>query len=158
MKPVTAFVAGIFGAAVMTILREIGRAMREMEVSMEILLGTMLGLQPGVAAWIFGFAMHLVAGGVFALIYAFGFEALKRGGVLTGVVFGAVHAVLAGLILGVMPMLHPQMPGAVDPPGIFLAHYGWMGVAGFVVPHFIFGAVVGGMYGRAAAETPPPVA
>jgi len=152
--------AGVLGAVVMTLLREIGRATLGMEVSMEILLGTMLGLQPdpGVAAWIFGFAMHLVAGGVFGLIYAFGFEALKRGSAWTGVAFGAMHAVLAGLILGIMPMMHPQMPGAVDPPGIFLANYGWMGVAGFVVPHLIFGAVVGGMYGRAAAETPPPVA
>jgi hypothetical protein len=44
-----------------------------------------------------GVIMHLVAGGIFALIYAAGFEYLThRADWLLGVGFGAIHSLVAG--------------------------------------------------------------
>jgi len=42
--------------------------------NLEMMLGTMMGGPPSAMRWIMGLMSHLIAGGIFALIYAVGFE------------------------------------------------------------------------------------
>jgi len=146
MKVGKAFVAGMAGGAVMSALMWMARMMG-MPANLEMMLGTMV-TDPGTTAWIIGFVMHLMISGAIALIYAWAFEHVThRAGWLVGAGFGVVHAIIAGMVMGMMPMMHPRMPNPVMPPGAFLSNLGTMGVVAEFMLHMIYGAVVGAMYG-----------
>lgn len=141
-----AFLAGVVGGAVMSAMMAVARAMG-MEAKLELLLGTMLGIEPGPTAWIIGFGMHLVISGLIALLYALGFEYVThRAGWLIGAAFAIIHILIGGVFMGMVPMMHPQVPGELSPPGAFMSNLGVMGVMAFVMLHLIYGAIVGTMY------------
>lgn len=154
MKTGRAFMAGALGGLVMTVLTAIARAMG-MQVNLEMLLGTMFGLSPGSAAWVLGLVMHLMISGLIALLYAFGFERVThRAGAGIGAAFSFIHMVIAGVFMGVIPMMHPLVPEQLPAPGAFMVNMGAMGVGAFVMLHLIYGAIVGGIYGRTAERVP----
>jgi len=140
-----AFLAGVVGALAMSVMMALARAMG-MPANLEMLLGTMLGLEPGPTAWMLGLMMHLVAGGVFALFYAWGFENLQTAGAGIGSLFGLGHALVAGVFMGMMPMIHPMVPEVLPAPGPFMANLGMMGIVAEIVLHLLYGAIVGAMY------------
>src|SRR5918996_4165907 len=147
MKYGKAFGAGVVGAVVMTVIMAMARAMG-MPVNLELMLGTMMGGPPSLATWILGFIIHLVAGGIFALIYAAGFEYLThRADWLVGVGFGFIHSLFAGLLMAMMPAMHPLIPEQMPAPGAFMSNMGLMGVVAEIMLHLIYGAIVGAMYG-----------
>jgi hypothetical protein len=147
-----AFAAGVAGAAVMTLLGFVVRAMG-MFVDFELMLGTLflplVYLPLGNAVWTFGLIIHLVTGGIFGLLYGLGFERLShRSGVGMGLVFGAAHLIFGGLALAAMPAIHPLIQQRLMyPPGILLSGWGGGAFVLWVVEHLIFGAIVGGTYG-----------
>jgi hypothetical protein len=164
MKWGRAFWSGVIAGAVMTILMAFARA-SGMPVNMSLMLGTLTGLAPSPGAWLIGFAMHLAISGLIAFSYAWGFETVShRANAGIGTLFAAMHVVLAGFFLGVIPAIHPFMPTQINPPGIFLANLGVAGIVAFVALHLLYGVIVGGMYGpirhahRAAARGERPVA
>ncbi|HEX9870940.1 MAG TPA: DUF6789 family protein [Candidatus Tectomicrobia bacterium] len=142
-----ALIAGVIGAAVMSIIMAMARAMG-MPVNLEMMLGTMMGGPPSAMTWLMGLIIHLIAGGVFALIYAAGFEYLtRRADWRVGLGFGVIHTLFSGLLLAMMPGMHPLVPEMMPAPGAFMANLGMMGVAAFFMLHLIYGAIVGAMYG-----------
>jgi len=148
MKMSTTMAAGIIGALVMTGIMWVARNILGMPVNLEMMLGTMIGMEPSVWAWFIGFVIHLTAGAVFALLYAEGFEHLThRASWLVGLIFGAVHTVFSGFFLGLIPALHPLIPEQMAAPGLFMSATGVIGVIAFAALHLIYGAIVGGMYG-----------
>ncbi len=107
-----------------------------------------MGGMPSAAKWVMGFIMHLIAGGIFVLIYAVGFEYLThRAGWLVGAGFGLIHSLFAGLFMAMMPAMHPLIPEAMPAPGAFMSNLGMMGVVAEIMLHLIYGAIVGAMYG-----------
>lgn len=142
----------------MSLLMAIGRLMG-MEVNLEMMLGTMLGLSPGPLTWIVGFIMHLVISGLIAMLYALGFERVThRADWKTGVLFSLVHILIGGIFMGLVPAMHPHIPETLPAPGYFLANHGTLGVVAFFILHMIFGAVVGAVYARTGVRqvsTPP---
>jgi hypothetical protein len=148
MKYGQAFAAGVIGAIVMTIITIMARAMG-MPANLEMMLGTMLGSPPSAMAWVMGLIIHLVAGGVFALIYAAGFEYwIHHASWLVGLGFGVIHTLFSGLVvLGMLPAIHPLVPEMMPAPGVFMVNLGTKGVVAFAVLHLIYGAIVGAMYG-----------
>lgn len=148
-----AFLAGVVGGIVMSIGLAMGRAMG-MPANLELMLGTML-LQPGTAAWVVGFMMHLMISGVIALIYAWGFETLThKSSAAIGAGFGVIHAIIGGIFMGMMPMMHPMIPEMMPAPGAFLSNLGMMGVMAEFVLHILYGAVVGAIYTPAQVHRP----
>ena len=82
-------------------------------------------LPPGTAAFIAGLLIHLVVSGLIELMYAWGFEHVThRAGWLAGVAFAVIHTLIAGLFMGMLPMMHPRMPEPMPPPGFFMANLG----------------------------------
>lgn len=147
MKSSKAFWGGVLGALMMVIIMWIARTIAGTTISMSMLLGTIL-IPPGSTAWTLGLFMHLVIGGMVGLIYGWVFEhACHKGGISTGITLGALHAIVAGLVLGVMPAIHPRIPDSVAAPGYFMSNMGVVGVVTLFVLHVVYGGVVGGMYG-----------
>lgn len=118
-----------------------------LEVNMSMMWGTMLGQPPDWGTWVLGFMVHLTLAALVAVVYAWVFEYLvHRAGWRVGLSVGLVHTVAAGLLMGLVPLVHPMMPGRMPAPGVFLASRGIGAVAVFVVLHLVYGATVGGLY------------
>jgi len=104
-----AVIAGLVGGAAMAILLYMGIAMMpgQMKMNQFRLLGTMM-LPDGVMAYIGGGMMHAVMSIVFGLIHVAIYTAFGLEGNLVawGLLFGAVHWVIVGMALGMMPMMH----------------------------------------------------
>ncbi len=102
-----------------------------------------------------GLAMHFMMGVVFAIIYALAWNAGIGGGstvgglILTGAIFGAVHWLIAGLMMGGMGMMHAGVKaGTVDAPGMYMMNNGgMMSFMGGLMGHVVFGIVVALVYG-----------
>jgi len=131
----------------MSLLMWLARTMMGMPMNLEMMLGTMVA-DPSSTTWMIGLVMHLMISGAIALLYAWGFENVThRAGWLTGVGFSIIHIGISGIVMGMMPMMHPRMPIPIAPPGAFLSNLGTMGVVAEIVLHLIYGAIVGAMYG-----------
>ncbi|MEX2272455.1 MAG: hypothetical protein WD690_13360 [Vicinamibacterales bacterium] len=140
-----AFVAGVVAGVVMSLGLAVGRAMG-MPANLELMLGTMV-LPAGTGAFMAGMVMHLMISGLIALIYAWGFETLThRSSALIGAGFGFIHAIIGGLFMGMMPMMHPMIPEMMPAPGVFMSAMGMMGVLAEFVLHILYGATVGALY------------
>jgi hypothetical protein len=154
MKTGKAFLAGVVGAVAMSLIMAMARAMG-MEVNLEMMLGTMFGASPGPGTWLFGLMMHLVISGLIALLYALGFEYVAhRAGWKIGLAFSLIHIAIGGIVMGMMPMMHPLVPEQLSAPGAFMINHGMLGLGAFIMLHMIFGAIVGGMYGRVIHPAP----
>lgn len=146
MHAARAFTAGVLGGAAMTGMMTMARIFGMEGANLSMMLGTML-FEPGGFAWIVGFVMHLVISGLIALIYAWGFEHVThRAGAAVGAGFGIIHATIGGIFMGMVPAMHPRMPGEMMPPGAFLSNLGMMGVVAIFLTHLVYGAVVGSIY------------
>lgn len=142
-----AFLAGVIGGVVMSLVMAMARNFMGMEVHLEMMEGTMLGLQPGTTTWVIGFVMHLIISGIIGIIYAFGFEYIThRAGWLMGAAFSIVHGLIAGVLFTMIPAIHPLVPEKMPAPGAFMSNQGAMGVIAFFILHLIYGAVVGALY------------
>ena len=141
-----ALLAGALGGTVMSILTFLAR-LGGVDVSLEMLLGTSV-LAPGVLAWILGFGMHVLLSALIALAYAWGFETVtKRANAGLGVAFGVVHALVAGVVLyALVPTVHRLIPGSMEGPASAFADHGALGIVASLVPHLVYGAIVGTMY------------
>lgn len=143
MNKSTGFVAGVVGAAVMTVLMALGRRMG-LPINLEMMMGSLLTGETGETTWLIGLLMHFVAGGIIGTIYA----ALIHGRTTsanTGAAVGiaAVHTLISGVAMGVVPLMHPLIPETMPAPGMFLVNLGAAAVIAFVLLHLLYGAVVG---------------
>jgi len=158
MKVGQAFVAGMIGGAAMLLLTWMARTVIGIPVDLEMMLGTM-ATDPSTTAWLIGFVIHLMVSGAIALLYAWGFENIThRSGWLMGGSFSIIHIVIAGVVFGLLPMIHPRMPSPISSPGAFMSNLGMIGTVAFVLIHVIYGVVVGAMYGSVLHPRPSSTA
>jgi hypothetical protein len=146
MKTGNAFFAGVMGGVAMSLLMTLARA-RGIPVNTELLLGTFPGGSPGPTEWISGFAVALLLAGVIGGAYAQGFRLLApRGGRRAAVAFSFVHAIVGGVLLEAVVLIHPLVPHSIPDPGTFLGNFGPAGLFIFFSSHFAYGTVVGTLY------------
>jgi hypothetical protein len=156
MKTGKAFLAGVIGAVAMSAILWIARNWMGIPAHMEMMLGTMVVPNAALTAWLVGFAIHLLIGGVLALVYAWAFEHVThRSGWLVGVGFGLVHAVIAGLGNTMIPAIHPMIPERMPAPGAFMLNLGVIGIVAEFALHAVYGAIVGVLYGPVLRERVP---
>lgn len=147
---VSAVIAGLAGGSAMIVILYGGIAMMPEQMKMNLLrlLGTMM-LPDGTMAYVAGAMIHAVMSVVFALIHVGFYSALglENDLLLWGLLFGAVHWMVAGMAMGMMPMLHAGIKsGTVEAPGFFALSHPMMTTAGFLVLHLLFGVVVAMVY------------
>lgn len=142
---------------------------RQMRMNMLLLVGTMF-VPPGAAAYGIGLVVHMMMSAVFGVAHGALIEGVGASsgaaGAGYGALFGLGHVLLAGMALGMMPMLHPRMRSSqqrfspalaagpsgpndeqLDAPGFFGLNYPFMTTVGFFALHIMFGVVVGSIYG-----------
>jgi len=105
----------------------------------------MLGSMFGKANQKLGMKMHFMMGVVFALVYAYLWSlGVGSATLLNGLIFGAVHWLVVGMMMGMIPMMHAGIKsGAVQAPGIWMTNNGGMkAFIGGLMGHMVFGLVV----------------
>lgn len=146
MNILSAAIAGFVATIVFTMILMMAPKMGMPKMDIVSLLGSMFSAKSNP---VLGWTMHLMMGVVFALVYAFiwslGFGAATWG---IGLIFGVVHWLIVGMIMGMIPMLHAGIKsGAVKAPGLWMTNNGGvMAFMGGLVGHAIFGAVTALVY------------
>ncbi len=131
MKAGRAFIDGIVGAAIMSLVMLLLR-IRGVPLDIEARLAAAFGMSTPA----FGLVIFLLIGGIVALAYAAIFEwVLQEAGVGPGMLLGACNTIVAGFIWS-----------SGGDPGRFWQHFGAAGMATLFLVHFVYGAVVGGLY------------
>jgi hypothetical protein len=169
-----AVIGGLIGGAAMiaVLYSMIWMMPSQMKMNLLLLLGTM-AVPVGATAYVVGLMMHGMMSVAFGLIHggileASGVESVGAG-IGIGVLFGFVHALVVGVVFGMMPLLHPRMrplhgkllpamaalspapeEELLDPPGFFGLNYPPLTVMGFFMLHIMFGIIVGATYGGLA--------
>ncbi len=142
--------AGLLGGLAMTAILYMSMAMMPSQMKMNLLhlLGTMM-FRPTPVVYMAGAMMHAANSVVFALIHVGIYEALDLNTNLAawGLVFGAVHYMISGMAMGMMPKLHAGIrAGIVQAPGAFAMSYPAGTAMGFLMLHLLFGVLVGVFY------------
>jgi hypothetical protein len=145
---VPAIAAGVVAGLVMeTIVLGMGSLGPRMKIDMLRIWGTMVGAR-GTAERVVGFIVHEVLSALVGIIYAFGFVILgiRDQFLLWGLIGGLIHWFVAGWFLGILPVMHPQMPQRVPTPGIFGRKSGIPDVTALLVDHLAYGLTFGAFY------------
>jgi hypothetical protein len=158
MSWLKAFFAGVIGAACIAAILGVAIGLGFKVLDFSMMWGTFVGLAIGPAAWIAGFGIHLLVGGLFALVYAAIFKAFSGAGAFRGGVIGVVHAIIAGLAIAFLPLLHPLMiSGRMTNPGPYFSGHGLAGILFFFGVHMVYGVTVGWLYARWVPAAAPAV-
>jgi hypothetical protein len=149
-----AVAGGFVGTLVLTTALSAAGELGLTRMDLPFLLGTMVTAQR-TRAKALGYAMHFVAGQLFALVYFAIFSAIGRSGWWLGAAFGLAHGLFAGtaLVNVLLPIIHPRMgtPSSaaaerplLEPPGFMLLNYGPRTPLATMIAHVAYGTIVGG--------------
>jgi hypothetical protein len=140
-----AIVAGLVGTAVFSMVLVMAPRMGMPKMDIVGLLGSMFGGDNRLLGWV----LHFMMGVIFALVYAW----LWSQGILSptwlgGLVFGAAHWLIVGLIMGMLPLVHLGIRrGKVPAPGLWMTKSGGMrAFFGGLMGHMVFGLVTALVY------------
>jgi hypothetical protein len=167
-------VGGLVGGTAMIAVLYMGIWMlpRQMKMNLLLLIGTMVA-PVGTAAYAVGLMAHGMMSVAFGVVHGGLIEAVgvtsAGQGAAYGALFGFGHALMVGVVLGMMPMIHPRLRSTqgrlvpalaggvaatdeelLDPPGFFGLNYPMPTVMGFFMLHVMFGVIVGAFYGASA--------
>jgi hypothetical protein len=146
---------GFVATLVLTTLMAASQGMRLTRMNLPYMLGTVFTPNRDRAK-VIGFAVHLVMGWIFSLVYVAAFHAWDRATWWLGAAIGFVHAAFvltAGMRL--MPGIHPRMASEqqgptvmrqLEPPGFLALNYGIQTPLSVVAAHLAFGAILGAFY------------
>lgn len=174
-----AVIAGFLGGVAMTVLMNALRKAGATDMDMELLEGSMFTGDRRAAKAI-GAMMHLVVmsalviGSIYAAVYSW-IDLDPSNLWWAGAVMGVVHGMIAGVAMGMMPLVHPRMDRdgplgsratplsssgspvrTAEPevrlrsPGLFAHRYGAITPVGVLMAHAVYGVVVGVVYGALA--------
>ena len=147
--------AGVVGGVMMIVARLLLRA-AGMPLRMDVtrIWGTLVGVL-GRAERPVGVVIHVVVSIAVAIVYAAGFDLMDAANVmiLWGVLAALVHWLIAGLMMSVLPVAHPEMPGERLSPGAFVKNFGKPDVVGFFIGHLVYGTIVAIVYTWCASGT-----
>jgi hypothetical protein len=137
MNVLGAIVAGLAATGVMTVMMYIAPRMGMPKMDMPRMLGTMFTSKEGTATAL-GMVIHLMMGAIFAIIYAW-LWSLGLGSATWGwgLIFGAVHGIVAAMMMPVMLRMHPRPPDM---------SFGGLAIVGVLMAHLIYGLVVALVY------------
>ena len=145
MNVLNAVISGILGTFAISAVMAVAPMMGMPKMNIVDMLSTMFGKPNRVLGWM----MHLMMGVVFALIYAFLWsQGIGSPAWLSGLIFGAAHWLVVGLMMGVIPIMHAGIKnGDVEAPGLWMTSQGGMlSFAGGLMGHMVFGLVVALVY------------
>jgi uncharacterized membrane protein YagU involved in acid resistance len=135
-----AILSGLVATAVMTMLMLAGPMMGMPEMPIGDMLASFMGI-PAAVGWI----AHFMIGAVLALIYVFVFVELLPGpSAVRGALYGLIPWFLAQVMVN--PMMGAGFFASNTPAPLMM-------VMGSLMGHLVYGAVLGGIYGKRGLET-----
>jgi hypothetical protein len=155
-----AVAGGFVGTLVLTSMLRAASELGLSRMDLPFLLGTVF-FADRVRAKALGYALHFLAGQVFALAYFGVFVAIDTSGFVIGALFGLLHGVFAGtaLVNVLLPVFHPRMGTPLsaadsrpllEPPGFLMLNYGRRTPVVSLLAHIAYGAIVGGFVSLAS--------
>jgi uncharacterized membrane protein YagU involved in acid resistance len=140
---------------VLTTIASLAQGLRLTRMNLPFMLGTIFTPDRDRAK-VYGFAVHLMNGWLFSLVYIAIFESLHRATWWLGAIVGLGHALFV-LTSGMraLPGLHPRMASELhgptvarqlEPPGFLALNYGVRTPIAVVVSHLVFGIILGSFY------------
>lgn len=141
MNVIGIIVAGLVGTIAISMVMAMAPKMGMPKMDIVDLLSSMFGKPNRSLGWM----MHFMMGVVFALIYTLLWSyGVGSPTLLNGLLFGAVHWLIVGMVMGMMPMVHAGIrSGVVKAPGLWMTKNGGvMAFMGGLVGHIVFGLVV----------------
>jgi len=147
MNIVGAIVAGAVGTAVFSMVIAMAPRMGMPRMAIWEMLGSMFDKDGNNTL---GWVAHFMMGVIFAIIYAALWSAgVGSVSVGSGVLFGVVHWLAVGLVMGAVPMMHAGIrAGTVQAPGVYMMSAGGvMAFMGGLIGHVVYGVVVALVYG-----------
>lgn|SRR5574341_102306 len=145
MNVLGAIVAGLVGTVAISLAMAMAPIMGMPKMDIVDMLSTMLGKPNRLMGWM----MHFMMGIIFALIYTFLWSrGIGSATWANGLVFGAVHWLIVGLVMGMVPMVHLGIKqGTAKAPGLWMTNNGGiMAFVGGLIGHLAFGLVVALVY------------
>ncbi len=145
MDILSAVISGLVGTVAISAVMAMAPLMGMPKMDIVGMLSTMFGKPNKVLGWI----MHFMMGVVFALIYAFLWSiGIGSAGWLSGLIFGAVHWLVVGLMMAMIPVMHVGIKnGDVEAPGLWMTNQGgFLAFIGGLMGHMIFGLVAALVY------------
>jgi len=145
MNVLGAIVAGLVGTGVFSMVLLMAPKMGMPKMDIVGLLGTMFGKESILLGWM----MHAMMGVIFGLIYALLWSrGIGAPTLLGGLIFGVVHWLIVGMVMGMIPMMHVGIRrGDVQAPGLWMTNNGgMMGFVGGLVGHIVFGVMTALVY------------
>lgn len=154
MTPLSSALAGGFiGTLVLTTIIRAAAELGWTRMDLAFLLGTIVTVNRRRAKAI-GYAIHVLLGIGFALLYGVFFQMIGRSSWWLGALLGALHAVFVATVLVnvLLPVVHPRIgtpeTGAneialIEPPGFLMLNYGRDTFLITLVAHIAYGAIVG---------------
>jgi hypothetical protein len=150
---------GFFATVVLTTSMSAAQGLGLSRMSMPLLLGSAFTASRQRAN-VYGFALHMVNGWLFSLLYALAFESWHRATWWLGALIGLVQALfLLGALLPLLPHLHPRMASEdhgptptrqLEPPGFMALNFGRHTPVVTVIAHLLYGTILGAFYTLAA--------
>jgi hypothetical protein len=155
-----ALVGGFLGTVVLTTTLRAASEFGLTRMDIPFLLGTAFSDDRRRAKAI-GYALHFLAGLVFALMYWLAFRVLGESSWWLGGLFGLVHVAFAGsaLVNVLLPAVHPRMgtqatsarsTPLLEPPGFMLVNYGRETPLVAILAHVAYGIIVGAFVSAAS--------
>lgn len=146
---------GLAGTVALSTLLAGSQGLGFTRLSLSFLVGSLFSGNRSRAA-VIGFAVYLLGGWVFALLY---FLAMMHVGLATwwfGAGLGLVHgAFVLVVLLPLLPHVHPRMATEYDgptatrrlePPGFLGLNYGYRTPLTTIAGHMVYGAILGAGY------------
>jgi hypothetical protein len=154
MSPWGALAGGFVGTLVLTTVLRAANELNLTRMDLPFLLGTAFSTNRTRAKAI-GYALHFLAGLLFALLYYLIFLAIGHGGWWLGAAFGLLHGLFAAtaLVDTLLPLVHPHMGtrstaatsvALLEPPGFLMLNYGVQTPVVSLLAHVCYGTLVGG--------------
>jgi uncharacterized membrane protein YagU involved in acid resistance len=155
MKIFSWLLAGFVGTVLLTALLAISQGLRLTRINIPYLVGTMVTPNRDRAR-VWGIALHLLNGWIFALFYVAVFQLWHAAAWWLGAMLGGLHAVFVlAVAMPALPALHPRMANEergptptrqLEPPGFLAMHYGSRTPLSILAAHILYGAVLAILY------------
>jgi len=147
--------SGFIATSLLTTAMAASQGLGLSRINVPYILGTMFTPDRDRAK-VYGFLVHMVNGWIFALIYVGVFHVLGRATWWFGALVGLLHSLLVLMVVfPLYPGIHPRMASEqrgptvvrqLEPPGFLGLHYGARTPIAVIVPHVLFGAMLGLLY------------
>jgi hypothetical protein len=146
---------GFCATVVLTTCLAASQGLGVSRLSLPLILGTALTSDRRLAN-LYGFALHLLNGWLFAVVYALIFESWQRATWWLGVILGLAQALfILAVVMPMLPYLHRRMASEdfgptptrqLEPPGFLALNYGRHTPLTILVAHLLYGAILGAFY------------